>query len=142
VGRTEKVRRYVGAGISLAEAARAQAEAVVKSLAKAGDSQRGQAQSRVNDLVVRGRDGAGMVVERVRREISRQLSAVGLATKEDIHRLEARIPAASEPAPGNAPGAPLVVPQEPPAQISKPPSPSSVEEPATGASRPPGRPEA
>ncbi|HEX2064890.1 MAG TPA: hypothetical protein VHE80_10770, partial [Acidimicrobiales bacterium] len=95
MARSDMFRRYVGAGMALAEAARAQAETVVKSLAKAGDSQRGQAQSRVNDLVGRGREGAGTVVERVRQEISRQLSAVGLATKDDITRLEAKIPAAA-----------------------------------------------
>lgn len=135
------VRRYVGAGVALAEAARAQAEVVAKSLAQAGDSQRSQAQSRVNELVGRGREGAGIVVERVRREISRQLSAVGVATKDDITRLEAKIPAAG-PSGAAAPEPSLVTVQEPPAQLPTPPSPSSAEEPATGGSPPPGRQEA
>jgi hypothetical protein len=70
---------------------RDRAEAIVKDLVKAGEVQQKQAQKQVDDLVERSRKNTEALLEVVRREVTTQLSAMGLATRDDIARLEAMI---------------------------------------------------
>ena len=88
------LKRYLDAGMAFTEMTRSRAESIVKDLVKAGELQQKQAQKQVDDLVERSRKNTEQLVEMVRREITSQLSSVGIATKEDIARLEAKIDAA------------------------------------------------
>jgi polyhydroxyalkanoate synthesis regulator phasin len=87
----DMLKRYLDAGVAFTQMTRDRAEAIVKDLVKAGEVQQKQAQKQVDDLVERSRKNTEQLLEVVRREVTTQLSAVGLATKDDIARLEAMI---------------------------------------------------
>ncbi len=75
---------------------RARAEGIVKDLVKAGEVQREQRQQRIEELLDRSRKNTEELVGAVRKELDRQLSTLGLATKADIEKLEAKINALSK----------------------------------------------
>lgn len=67
------------------------AEAFVKELVKQGDLQKKKAQKAVDDLMERSRQATDELRQIIGREIGEQLKATGVATKDDIGRLEKRI---------------------------------------------------
>ncbi|MDQ1395468.1 MAG: hypothetical protein QOG64_727 [Acidimicrobiaceae bacterium] len=87
----DMLKRYLDAGLAFTQMTRDRAEAIVKDLVKAGEVQQKQAQKQVDDLVERSRKNTEALLEVVRREVTTQLSAMGLATRDDIARLEAMI---------------------------------------------------
>ena len=104
----DTLKRYLDAGMAFTALTRARAEEIVKDLVKRGELRREQVQEQVDDLLDRSRQNTEALVGMVRKEIADQLGNLGLATKEDIKRLEAKIaksPAAKAPAkksPGSA----------------------------------------
>src|SRR6478672_906140 len=95
----DMLKRYLDAGMAFTQMTRSRAEGIVKDLVKAGELQQKQAQKQVDDLVERSRKNTEQLVELIRGEITSQLSAMGLATKDDIARLEAKIAAVPTTAP-------------------------------------------
>jgi polyhydroxyalkanoate synthesis regulator phasin len=91
MNRSDLFRRYLEAGIEFTQLTQRKAEALVRDLVKSGEVQAEQAQSMVNDLVERSRKNSDRLLEQVRAEIRRQFKALGVATKDDIARLERRI---------------------------------------------------
>jgi polyhydroxyalkanoate synthesis regulator phasin len=91
----DTLRRYLDAGMAFTQLTRARAQGIVKDLVKAGEIQREQAQERVEELMDRSRKNTEQLLDVVRKEVRQQLSAMGLATKDDIARLERKIAAAS-----------------------------------------------
>src|SRR5687768_5066764 len=85
------LKRYLEAGAQFTQMTRDRAEAIVKELVKAGELQREQAQERVEELVDRSRKNTEQLVDLIRHEIADQLGSLGLATKDDLARLEAKI---------------------------------------------------
>src|SRR5678815_2906755 len=85
------LKRYLDAGMAFTQMTRARAEAIVKDLVKAGEVQRDQTQERVDELVDRSRKNTEQFMDMVRKEISKQLSTLGFATKDDLAKLEARL---------------------------------------------------
>ena len=85
------LKRYLDAGIAFTQMTRARAEGIVKDLVKAGELQREQTQERVDELVERSRKNTEQLLDLVRSEVRQQFSAMGLATKDDIKRLESRL---------------------------------------------------
>ena len=85
------LRRYLDAGMAFTQLTRARAEAIVKDLVKAGELQREQTQDALEDLLERSRKNTDQLREIVRKEIRQQLAAIGLATKDDIARLERKL---------------------------------------------------
>ena len=94
---------------------RERAEALVKDLVKAGDVQKGKAQKAIDDLLERSRKGGEELRQLIRREISEQVGALGLATRDDIARLEARL----EEIAGAPPSPDAQAPPPPAAQPAK-----------------------
>lgn len=72
---------------------RAQARARAKELVGTGQLARGQVQEFVDDLVEESRRRTDEMLGLVRGEIQRQVKSLGLATKDDLARLEARLSA-------------------------------------------------
>ena len=70
---------------------RDQAESVVKDLVKAGEVQQKRAKKAVDELVERSRKNAEDLRKLVRNEIQSQVSALGIATKDDLKRLERKL---------------------------------------------------
>src|SRR4051794_37979581 len=87
----DMLKRYLDAGIAFTQMTRARAEGIVKDLVKAGEVQRDQTQERVDELMDRSRKNTEQLLELVRSEVRQQFSAMGLATKDDIERIEARL---------------------------------------------------
>jgi polyhydroxyalkanoate synthesis regulator phasin len=87
----ELFKRYLEIGASVLGMTRERAESIVKDLVASGEVAKGQAGKAADWLVERGRTGTEEVAELVRREIRQQVAALGLATKDDVARLQARI---------------------------------------------------
>jgi polyhydroxyalkanoate synthesis regulator phasin len=90
-------KRSLEAGTSFIDMTRERAEAVVKDWVEAGDLGKGRAPKAVEQVLDRSRKVSEELRGLIRREIANQVAALGLATREDLVRLEAKIDAASEP---------------------------------------------
>ena len=95
----EMWKRYLEVGVTFTEMTRKRAEEFVRDLVKAGEVQQERAQKAVDELVDRSRRNTEELVTLVRNEIKSQVSTLGIATKDDIRRLEGRIDRLSK-APG------------------------------------------
>jgi polyhydroxyalkanoate synthesis regulator phasin len=95
MARNDAWRRYLDTGAAFVSLTRDRAEKIVKDLVKTGELQQERAQKAVDELLERSRKNTDDVARIVRKEIQNQLSALGLATKADIARLEAKIQKAS-----------------------------------------------
>lgn len=91
MAQNDMLRRYLDAGMAFTQLTRARAEAIVKDLVKAGELQREQTQDVLDDLLERSRKNTDQLRELVRKEIREQLAAIGLATKDDIARIERKL---------------------------------------------------
>src|SRR4051812_24418826 len=97
--RDDLLRRFLDAGLAFTQMTQQRAEGIVGDLVKAGEVQTEQTQQAVRDLLERSRQNTERLVEMVRKEIRDQVSNLGLATKDDIARLERRIDSARATAP-------------------------------------------
>jgi polyhydroxyalkanoate synthesis regulator phasin len=87
------LRRFLDAGVAFTQLTQARAEAIVKDLVNAGDVQTSQAQAAVAELIERSRENTERLLDQVRTDVRVQLGNMGLATREDIARLEGQISA-------------------------------------------------
>ena len=87
----ELFKRYLEIGASVLGMTRERAESIVKDLVASGEVAKSQATKAADWLVERGRTGTEEVTELVRREIRQQVTALGLATKDDLARLEVQV---------------------------------------------------
>src|SRR3954451_24722981 len=85
------LKRYLDAGMAFTQMTRSRAESIVKDLVKAGEVQQKNTQKQVDDLMERSRKNTEQLLELIRKEIATQFSSLGIATKDDIARLEAKI---------------------------------------------------
>ena len=106
--------RYLEIGASILGMTRERAESIVRDLVASGEVAKGQATKAADWLVERGKTGSEELAEVVRREIRQQVTALGLATKADIDRLQAEIDElkAASPAPALTPRARTVKARE------------------------------
>ncbi|MGH2725897.1 MAG: hypothetical protein ACRDKS_02860 [Actinomycetota bacterium] len=89
----DAIKRYVEAVQSISEVPRERAEQVARRLAGSGLIDRGQIRSVASDIVGRSRENRRKVTQLVTREIRRQVSRIGFATKDDVERLRQRVQA-------------------------------------------------
>src|SRR5436305_9471188 len=87
----DRWQEYLDAGRAWTEMTRAQAETVVKDLVKAGDLQQRRAKKAVDELLDRSRKNAEELRKIVRNELQSQISALGIATQDDLKRLERKL---------------------------------------------------
>jgi polyhydroxyalkanoate synthesis regulator phasin len=106
-------KRYLEIGASVLGMSRERAERIVADLVASGEVARGQAAKAADWLVERGRTGSEEFTELVRREIRQQIAALGLATRDDVARLEAQIAELRTPAPA------ATAPAKPRARVAK-----------------------
>ncbi len=132
----EGFRRFLQSGMAWFSVTQQKAEEILRDLADSGETAVGQAQKAFERIVERTRQGSEELRDLVRSEIREQVAALGLATKDDISRLEAKIEAAQAPpapeappptAPGSTP--PPTAPSAPAGREAPPasPGPSSSE---------------
>jgi len=90
--------KYLNAGAEFVAITRSQARARAKELVAQGQLAQEQVQGFVDDLVDDSRRRTDMMMDLIRQEIGRQVKTLGIATKDDLARLEARIVSKSAPA--------------------------------------------
>jgi polyhydroxyalkanoate synthesis regulator phasin len=76
--------RYLEAGIAFTNVTRARAEELVQELVQSGEFQRSDARAKVDELIEWTKRGREALVTQVRREVSRQLDALGVTNLEDL----------------------------------------------------------
>jgi polyhydroxyalkanoate synthesis regulator phasin len=87
----ELFKRYLEVGASVLGMSRERSETIVRDLVASGEVAKGQATKAADWLVERGRSGSEEVAELIRREIRQQVTALGLATRDDVAGLRAEI---------------------------------------------------
>jgi polyhydroxyalkanoate synthesis regulator phasin len=122
VGKGELLKRSLEKGTSLIDMTRERAEVLVKELVDAGVVRKGQAEKAIDVVVERSRKRSEALGNLIRHEVAEQLSAFGVATKDDIARLESKL----EGSDGTPAGA---------ASRVKPPSPRTKAAPITKSAR-------
>jgi DNA-binding protein HU-beta len=91
MAQNDVLKRYIDTGLAFTALTQARAEALVKDLVKAGEVQADQARAAAIDLVDRSRKNSEKLVEAVRREVKQQITSLGLVSKADLDKAEARI---------------------------------------------------
>jgi polyhydroxyalkanoate synthesis regulator phasin len=89
----DAIKRYVEAAQSLTEVPRERAEQIARTLAGSGLIDTGQIRGVASDIVGRSRENRRKLTDLVAREIRRQVSRIGFASKEEVERLRQRVQA-------------------------------------------------
>ncbi len=92
-------KQLIEAGMQFTELRRAQARKLAQDLVAHGQIARDQVSSTVDELVDLSRRRTEELSKIVRQEVQRQLGALGLATKDDIERIERRVAATTKTGP-------------------------------------------
>ena len=83
--------KYLSAGVEFVAITQTQARSRAKELVSQGHLAQSQVQGFVDDLVEESRRRSDSIVDVVRQEIGRQVKTLGIATREDLARLEAKL---------------------------------------------------
>jgi polyhydroxyalkanoate synthesis regulator phasin len=86
---SDTVRRYVEAGREALSPGKA--EELARALAKQGEIRRDQVSGLARDLVDWSRRNRERLLDIIRREVNRQISRAGVATKDDVDSLKRRV---------------------------------------------------
>ncbi len=90
--------KYLDAGAEFVAMTRTQARKRAKELVGTGQLAQEQVQGFVDDLVDESRKRTDVLLEIVRKEIQRQVKTLGIATKEDLAKLETKLAKSSRQA--------------------------------------------
>jgi polyhydroxyalkanoate synthesis regulator phasin len=83
--------QYLQALASLSDLTRAQAERVAGLLAKQGEVQSAQVGRVAEDMVRRTQKNREILTRLIQREVKRQLGLLGMATRDEVARLQQRV---------------------------------------------------
>ncbi len=83
--------KYLSAGVEFVAMTQTEARTRAKELVSQGHLAQSQVQGFVDDLVDESRRRSDSIVDVVRQEIGRQVKTLGIATREDLARLEAKL---------------------------------------------------
>jgi polyhydroxyalkanoate synthesis regulator phasin len=95
-----EVNKFLEAGAHFSAVTRAEAQRRAKELIREGQLAQGRAQAFVEELVDSSRRRAEELTEVMRREVQRQVGALGIATNADLARLEAKLSGGAAPKKG------------------------------------------
>lgn len=87
----DQIRSAIQIASSVAEIPKQQAERFAKDLVKRGDLQSSQVGAMVEDIVKRSHQNAQMIQSLVSSEMKRQIRSLGLATRDDLDRVNRRV---------------------------------------------------
>ena len=91
MAQNDVLKRYIDTGLAFTALTQQRAEALVKDLVKAGEVQADQAREAVAELLDRSRKNSEKLLDTVRREVKQQITSLGLVSKADLDKAEARI---------------------------------------------------
>lgn len=89
-------KRFLETGMQFTEMRRSQARQIASDLVEQGQLARDQVSATVDELVAMSKRRTDELRVMVRHEVQRQLGALGLATKDDLARLERKVNAATK----------------------------------------------
>jgi polyhydroxyalkanoate synthesis regulator phasin len=89
--------KYLDAGAEFVAMTRTQARNRAKELVSQGQLTQHQVQEFVDDLVDESRKRTDVLLDVVRKEIQRQVKTLGIATKEDLAKLETKLAKQTKP---------------------------------------------
>lgn len=99
----DALRRYVDAVVGVTEVSRERAEKIVADLAQRGETRSKDIQKAARELADRSVRDQRDLARLIQKEIKRQIEGLGLATRDDVGRLQRRVKdleeAPSSPAP-------------------------------------------
>jgi polyhydroxyalkanoate synthesis regulator phasin len=113
-------QRFLEVGQEFTAMTRTEARRRAKELVREGQLAQERVQTFVDELVRTSRQRADELVEVVRKEIQRQMEALGIATKDDLKRLEARLRKTEKAS--RSTKAAKAAPRKPPAKRKKAPA--------------------
>ena len=87
----DAIKRYLDAATSLGELTKKRAEGVARQLVRQGEAASDQVGDLVDELLQRQRRNREAVVEMVRAETQRAVRLMGLATSQEVERLETEL---------------------------------------------------
>jgi polyhydroxyalkanoate synthesis regulator phasin len=87
------IHRAVSLGLGLAVASKEQIEKAVDELVKKGEVSRAESSEFIEELLSKGSEAKQKMEDMVRERVQTILGEQGVATKEDIERLERRLAA-------------------------------------------------
>ena len=85
------MRQYFDAWVTVGQVTRERAEEIVRGLVEAGEVQREQFEAWVDRLLERAEANAQAVADIIRTEVANQLSSMGVVSRADVTRLDARL---------------------------------------------------
>ena len=91
MAQSDLLKRYLDAGIAFTQMTRQRAEEIVRDLVEAGEVQSDQVQQFAQDLLDRSRENTERLIEIVRKEITEQVTNLGLVNRDDLARLRERV---------------------------------------------------
>lgn len=91
MAQNDVLKRYLDAGLAFTALTQSRAESLVKDLVKAGEVQADQTREAVADLLERSRKNSEKLLDTVRKEVRSQITGLGLVSKADLDKFEARI---------------------------------------------------
>ena len=92
------IKKFLEAGVQLSDVSRKQAEAVVKTLVKAGEVRRKDGEELVQTLIERGRETSEHIAAAIQKEVAKQVDAL----KAQFEGVEARVDELSRQLRGDA----------------------------------------
>lgn len=92
-----EVNKFLEAGADFSAVTRTQARRRAKELIREGQLAQERAQAFVEELVETSRRRADELAEAMRKEVQRQMGVLGIATKADLARLEAKLSGRAAP---------------------------------------------
>jgi polyhydroxyalkanoate synthesis regulator phasin len=92
-------RQLIEAGMQFTELHRSQAKRIAQELLGQGQIARDQLSATVEELLELSRRRTEDLTRIVRQEVQRQLGVLGIATKDDLARVERRLAAVTTPTP-------------------------------------------
>jgi polyhydroxyalkanoate synthesis regulator phasin len=98
--------QYLQALVSLSDLTRTQAERVAALLAKQGEVQSAQVNRVTEDLMRRTQKNREILTRLVQREVKRQLGVLGMASRDEVARLQQRVRALEQEVDRSAKAAP------------------------------------
>ncbi len=128
---TPDFSKLLSAGAEFVALTRAQARDRAAELVGQGQLAQSQVQGFVDDLVDESRRRTDTMMDIVRAEIGRQVKTLGIATKDDLTKLEAKLSATMRSAPAKKPAAKKAAAKKP---AKKPAAKKATSAPASPAS--------
>lgn len=87
----DALRRYVDAVVGVTEVSRERAEKIIGDLARRGETRTKDIQKAAKELADRSARNQRDLARLVQKEIRRQIEGLGLATRDDVGRLQRRV---------------------------------------------------